>query len=297
MSNEATDRVADFVLGEFEEPRAPQPKHENPSGYHPDQFELLNLGQPEEDPRLRAQRQAQQILADAESKVSQARQSIEDAQTEAETIRQKAYEEGYQQGLEEGKIASQARIEASMSNLELAVTLLDRAKVNVLGNLEREIIALVQAAVDGLFVVDEALPGRLIGGVVRRAIEQVIVSGRVTVRCSRADFDAIGELQPELLEKFSALEIVDVVADEDLAPGDCMVDGGDTVIDATLATRRKAIFEQLEQSLRNGPPLDVTELAATGQNPVEREKDSGTKENQPVDDDWGAASSDEAEQW
>lgn len=293
MSNEARDAVSEFILGEFEATQAPPPKEEKPREYHPDQFELLNLGRPEEDPRLMAQRQAQQIVADAEDKVNQAQQSIEDAKTEAETIRSKAYEEGYRQGQEEGVLASRARIEAAMSNIEQAVSALDKAKANVLGNLEREIIALVQAAVDGLFVVEGALPQSLIHGVVNRAIEQVVMSGGVTVRCSRTDIDTIGELQPELLERFSLLERVDVSADEDLGPGDCMVETADTVIDATLATRRKAIFEQLEQSLRNGPPLDVSELAAKEPEPAPAQSET------PLADEggWEDAPADDSEEW
>ena len=297
MSSQARDRVSDFVLGEFEEPRRPQPEQEEPSAYHPDQFELLNLGRPQEDPREVAQRQARQILAEADEKVQQARQNIDEAQSESEAIRQKAYEEGYQQGLDEGKVASLARIEAAMSNIETAVASLDRAKHNVLGNLEREVIALVQAAVDGLFLVDNALPGRLVGGVVRRAIEQVVASGVVTVRCSGVDIDAINELQPQLLQRFGMLERVNVISDEELGPGDCMVEAADTVIDATLATRRKAIFEQLEQSLRNGPALDVDELAATEPGPRAPESEAEPQADSQADDGWGDAPADDPEQW
>ncbi len=297
MSSQARDSVSDFVLGEFEAPRKPQPEPEKPAGYHPDQFELLNLGKPQEDPREVAQRQAKRILADADEKVQQAQQGIAEAQSEAEAIRQKAYEEGYQQGLDEGKLASRARIEAAMSNIETAAASLDRAKHNVLGNLEREVIALVQAAVDGLFLVDNALPGKLIGGVVRRAIEQVVASGIVTVRCSSVDIGAINELQPQLLQRFGMLERVNVIADDELGPGDCMVEAADTVIDATLATRRGAIFAQLEQSLRNGPALDITELAVTDPGPRAKETDGEAQTDTQADDGWGDAPADDPEQW
>lgn len=251
---EPDSQVRDFSLGEFQTGRKPAPRPAGDTAFHPGQFEPLNLGQPEEDPRERAQRQAKQMVDEANAQVAQAKKDVE-------RIRAQAYEEGYKQGQQEGHAASQARIEAAMSNLEAAATALARAKANVLAHMEREIVALVQAAVDGVFLSVDAMPAKLLRQVVGRAVAQIGESERLTIHCSAADAETLREFRPQLLDAIASLAQVDLNVRDDLRPGDCLVESPETMVDATLQTRRQAILAQLEQTLRQGPPLDLAGLA------------------------------------
>ena len=53
------------------------------------------------------------------------------------------------------------------------------------------------------------------------------------------------------------LKYLDLMADDSLHPGDCLVEGPQSQVDATLATRRQKIFKLLEETFHQSPRLDV----------------------------------------
>jgi flagellar assembly protein FliH len=221
----------------------------------------------EEDPREAAQKEARQIIKKAEA-------ALAEAKSQAEQIRKDAYEQGYQQGTQEGMTACQARLEAGMDNLNRSLAALDQLKTGIMHGMEGEVLALILAVLDRIFLTEEAFPKHLIHQVVREAINQLTDAEKLTVRLSQTDISFVKEIQPELLQQSEELKHLKLLADPNLHPGDCLVESPVSKVDATLATRRKRVLNILEETFQKGGALD---LAAA----LERERPAPS---QPEDD-------------
>ncbi len=232
-------------------------------------FRLLVYGGRQEDPRDRAQHQAKEIIEKAEQESAA---KVAEAQSQADGIRNQAYEEGYQQGHEEGLNAAKALVHAAADNLGRALTKLDNARAEVMGGLEGEIIGLVQAVCDRVFATPDAVPAGVIKQVVREAVSRLLDFERVTVRLSQKDLSSIEEFRPELLKTFTELGRLNLLPDPALKPGECVVETPNARVDATMDTRRRRVFKALVETLKGNAPLDLT--------PVLEEK----KQTQPAEE-------------
>jgi flagellar assembly protein FliH len=235
---------------------APGPE---PAGEEQGGFRLLVYAGRQEDPRDRAQREAQGIMEKAQSESAGL---VEGAQAEAEGIRQKAYEEGYQQGHQEGMAAAQAMMNAAADNLGRAAEALASARALVMAGLEAEVVGLVQAACDRVLCSPGAAPEGLVKGVVLQAIGRLLDLEKVTVKVSPKDVSTLEEHRPAVLKTFTDLGRLNLVTDEGLKPGECKVETPTAQVDATLDVRRRRVFEALSEALQSGQPADLEPLAA-----------------------------------
>jgi flagellar assembly protein FliH len=138
------------------------------------------------------------------------------------------------------------------------LTVLERARAGVLAVMEEEIIALVQAVTDRILLAPGAVDPDLIRRVVRESIGRVSQAERLAVRLNPDDLERVREFRPRLLENMGRLKYLDLLPTQDLRPGDCLVEGPQTQVDATLATRRERIFQLLEDTFHQSAPLDLS---------------------------------------
>jgi len=258
LSRETLKRLArPFILATFEkDPSAAGNPPE--AAAEPEEFLPLVTAKQEIDPQDRVQHQAEDLLTQAQAELAS-------AQGEAADIRHKAseegYQKGYQQGLAEGVQASQARITAALDNLARAVEGLNAAKARVLAAMEGEVIALVQAVVDHVFLTKQAVDPNLVRQAAAEAVKRLAEAEKVTLRVNPGDMENIKEFRPELGKNMQQLKHMQILADPLLAPGDIVADTPTCQIDATLATRRARIFKLLEETLQQSHPLDLSPLA------------------------------------
>lgn len=251
-------------------------------------FRLLVYGGRQEDPLERAERQAAELMADARSGVDAAR-------SEADGIRSQAYEEGYAQGQEEGREAGRARVEAALMDLTRTLTALDQGRVQAMEGLEDELVALVQAVAERVLMAPGVVPRDLVRDLTAKAISRLTSAETVTVRLAPADIALVEEFRPQLLKEVRGLKRLHLVEEEGMSPGDCVVESPSARVDATLATRRKRIFDLLGDTLHQGPEINWQALetedeaaarpedaeageAAAEESPSEPEPDSGRED-------------------
>lgn len=211
----------------------------------------------QEDPRETARREAERMKAEAGRMVSEAQGQVESLTREA---REQGYQAGYDQGLTEGKEAAAAMMAAAAENLARAVEVLDQARARVMAHLEREVVALVAASTDLVLMTPGAVKPELIKNVVRRAIEKAGQAERLTVRLHPEDLDLVQEFRPELAKGLSRLQHLDLEADADLGRGECLVEAPLGQVDATLDTRRRQLWQVLEETLHQDEGLDLEPL-------------------------------------
>lgn len=119
--------------------------------------------------------------------------------------------------------------------------------------LEEGIVALVHAAVERILLSPDAVDPALIRRVVREAVSRANQAERVAVRLNPDDLERVREFRPKLLEGMGRLKYLYLIADGELRPGDYLVEGPHSQVDATMATRRQRIFSLLEETYH--PPV------------------------------------------
>ena len=284
-----------FKLLELDRPRpAPAPAERHiPTHANLSDFQALFVGTKVVDPRKQAVDQARAITEQAKAVSEQAKAELEQAKAQVEGIKKKGYEEGYEQGLKEGKEASAGLIMASCDNLGRAVEALERAKTQVLAGMEDEIIALVQAVVDRIFLIPGAVHPELVRQVARASVHKLSESDTLTLALNPSDLNTVEEFAPQIKQGLGQLKLLNLIADESLHPGDCRVTTAEAQVEASLETRRQRIFGVLEDLAQRSEGLDLDAVLAKIPPAVEALRQEARQGKTKVTpDDFGAVPSD-----
>lgn len=186
-----------------------------------------------------ARERAGAILAEARLQAEQIRKP---AQEEA---RKAGFEAGRQQGLEQGRKEGQAEGARTFAEKSAALT---RALEAALRAIEEEKRALLRRGHDELLALAVRIAEKIVGATVARhpdavretvarAIELASTRIGVSVRLHPGDVESVRAFLPQLHQRFTDLEPVQLVGDEAVAPGGCVVRTREGEVDATLQTQ------------------------------------------------------------
>jgi type III secretion protein L len=180
-----------------------------------------------------ANAQARHILRQAEE---EANRIVEEARQQAEELRQKGYDDGYQEGL--GQHTEQTtRALYEVRKMRDAI--------------EPEYIRLVRACVEK--VIGEELKQRpdSIVGIVRSALKDATQQREINVRVHPADAEALRRNQRKLLDVLARANLLEVREDDTVARGGCIVITELGTIDASLERQLAGIEAALQAELDN----------------------------------------------
>ena len=187
------------------------------------------------------------ILRAAEyARLLEAQSILDDASAEAEAIRKRAeeaYEERKKQGYEDGVLDGQMQQAEKMLETGMQA-------VEYLEGLERQIVEVVTTAVRK--IVGELDDNERIVRVVRTALEQVRGRQRVVVRVCPEEEPQVREALAPMLAKNAASSGIELVADQRMKAGDCMLESEMGVVDAGLEVQLKAIEHALSARIGEG---------------------------------------------
>ncbi len=205
-------------------------------------------------------RQAKRLREAAQAK---ARRIIEDAQCQAESLRQKAHTDsatqGHQEGFEKGKSEGhqQGLREGHQEALDQAkeqLQSLQQAWIEAMGQWEAKRQDMEQEAGKAVLELAVRLGQKLVHRVIQIdkevAVEQVaaVLSHvlrpvDVTVRICADDRPVLEESMPRLTAEFPQLKHVQLVDDPEMTRGGCVVSYGQGRIDATIETQLERVVE------------------------------------------------------
>ena len=180
------------------------------------------------------------------ARVLEAQSILDDANAEAEAIRKRAeeaYEERKKQGYEDGVLDGQMQQAEKMLETGMQA-------VEYLEGLEHQIVEVVTTAVRK--IVGELDDNERIVRVVRTALEQVRGRQRVVVRVCPEEEPQVREALAPMLVKSSASSGIELVADQRMKAGDCMLESEMGVVDAGLDVQLKAIEHALTARIGEG---------------------------------------------
>lgn len=188
--------------------------------------------------------------------LAEARARLEAAQAEAEQIREAARAAGYTEGLAAGRAEGQAqgyaeglaRAEAeARQQVEALRRLAENVRVEwarLVREAEEEVVRLALAIAEKVIRHTLAVDPQALAALVRAALEQVALTGTVRLRVHPQDWDALSRHWPAVQPTVGEGSY-EIVADEQVRPGGCLIEAGPSRIDAQVETQLAAIRRAL----------------------------------------------------
>ncbi|NLL77997.1 MAG: hypothetical protein GX235_12265 [Clostridiales bacterium] len=192
--------------------------------------------------------QAQRILEEAHSEAESIRSEVmTKAQLEGEELRQRAYEEGKEQGYEAGYNEGVAQIEKQRKRLEEEKIRLEKEYQELVKTLEPKFVETLTDIYEKIFKVDLTKERDIIMHLLSSAMHKIEGSSSYLIHVSKEDYPYVSMKKEELLvSAVPSNASIEIVEDITLGLNDCMIETDGGVFDCGLGTQ----LEELTQKLR-----------------------------------------------
>jgi flagellar assembly protein FliH len=157
-------------------------------------------------------------------------------------LRQVTIQGAREQGLQQGRAAAETQFKQQLQTLRALIESIQSERkgyVNDLGDTAAEIVFAAVAKILG----DGFEPSTAVAAV-REAIRCSRERGRLLIRVAPEDFKLLSSYRAELLEGASTSD-VELVADEQVKCGGCLLEGASGTLDARLETQMQRLREAL----------------------------------------------------
>jgi len=166
---------------------------------------------------------------------------LAEARRQADALLQEAYQEGLKRGVDAGRQSFLDSVGQSAEALTRAAEAMRRAREEFLGSLEPQAVRLASAIAERVIRREvQTDPARM----ARACLHELVDRERVTVRLNPGDCETLQKEDISLLEQFDGVKQLQVVADDAVEPGGCLVDTETILVDGQLSA-------QVERGLDN----------------------------------------------
>lgn len=176
--------------------------------------------------------EASEVLAKS---LEQAAKKKEDVEKECEELRQKAKEEGHQEGL----------VQFNERILDLEAHLR-----NAYQETQHSILKLALQAAKKIVGRELELHPDAIVDIVMQALAPVKQSHRITIFVNKVDKDILEENKPKIKELFEQLQFLGVQERPDIAPGGCIIETESGIINASVDNQWKALEAAFQKYMK-----------------------------------------------
>ncbi len=159
----------------------------------------------------------------------------ERAEKEAEELKKKGYEEGYQEGL---------------TQLNENILALDNEKKRLRHEMNQLILPLALKAAKKIVAGELKANPETIVDIVLQAIAPVLQNRKITIYVNKADKEILETEKPRLKEKLEQLELLMIKEREDISPGGCMIETETGIINATIENQWRGIEAAFDRYLK-----------------------------------------------
>ena len=186
-----------------------------------------------------------------------AKEQLQAAENDAERLRDEArregYEQGFNQGFEEGRAEGEqiygAMIRSNEDALANTLAEIKQAGDTMISDMESDIIDLCFSVLRKITALDKATDGEIYKSIIKKAISQVDLTGRVTVRLPHEDFERFFPSGTVNFEINDTTVTANIVSDPEFAEGDIAVDTDSETVIATAETQLHNIEVAFKHSI------------------------------------------------
>ncbi len=178
---------------------------------------------------------------------------VETARAEAQAIRDKAMEEGRAEGLAAGEKELEELKEDASQRLMGAAVAVEGTRKTVLAELEEELIQLVNMASSKVVAQELSINPGITANVVLAALKLISQTRWVKIRINPQDLEMVESLRAGIQAEYPDLAKVDLIPDEAVVQGGCMVITESEEIDDTVETRLRNMAREMDRVLKGIP--------------------------------------------
>jgi len=160
---------------------------------------------------------------------------------------QEAYQEGLKRGVEAGREAFQESVGQAAEALAKAAEAIQQSRQQFLDSLEPQVVHLACAIAERIVHREVHTDPGLATRMAKACLNQLVDRGRVTVRLNPDDYEALQKEDVSLLEEYDGVEQLQVLADEAVEPGGCLVDTEAVLVDGQLSTQFERVLDSLSE--------------------------------------------------
>jgi flagellar assembly protein FliH len=166
----------------------------------------------------------------------------------SEDIKEKAYREGFELGLKEGREKAENESKEILQRLESLIKSLQRIREEIYKKAEEEILELSVAIAKKILRRELELNRSSILQLVREAIRRLTEEDTIKIYLSFEDFELVKRHREELLRELGESKNLIISPSQEVSPGGCFVETEFAQVDARLETQ----LETIVQGLKNG---------------------------------------------
>jgi len=174
---------------------------------------------------------------------------IADAKARVSAIERDAYEKGLAEGHEAGKTESSAEVSFLIGSLKDCVQKLTGGRNEFYAKAEKEMVDLVILVASEILVKEIKEDRDIITEVIRKAVGELHSKQSVTIRLNNADVEMAVSMHETFLKEMDDLESLEIVVDNSITPGGCILKTNVGMIDATVEGRLADIHRNLKAQL------------------------------------------------
>ncbi|MGN0338131.1 MAG: FliH/SctL family protein [Lachnospiraceae bacterium] len=191
--------------------------------------------EPEPEPQIdyvaQAKEQAEQIISEANA---EAVMIHDKASKDADTLREMARQEGYQNGYESAKQQADEELRAGREELARREQELQAKYEDAMAELEPKLLDTILTVFDEVFRMQFSGKREILLHLVKNAMRGIRETRQYKVRVSEAEVSFLREHKEELQEKVGEDVQIEIVMDPDLSESQCIIDADSGVYDCSL---------------------------------------------------------------
>lgn len=206
--------------------------------------------------------EAKALLAQARSEAltilgkarTQSQEKLEQTQSQVDTIRDNAYEEGFKAGFAEGYSDANAQVEQeTLETLKSVQVLVDgayEAERLILKNFEKQAVKIIAHITEKILCRELADQPDILLNMVEHAIDSLYLSGKIQVVVSSQVIQNLRQHSAATLEGMDSLRRFEWIADPALATTEIYIIGQEGCFNLSPSSQMDKILEPVEQMLK-----------------------------------------------
>ncbi len=161
-------------------------------------------------------------------------------------LEQEAYEKGFAQGQKDGMELGRQQYESMAAKLKELLRSLEAEIERHVLNLEKPLLSLVKMMAEKVIHREISLGPEVLKDCLQEALQYVVEQSRVRLHLHPEDIEYMEDIVQELAKEFSRLKDFELVPDESLSRGGCLLETDFGLIDATYERKWREILQKLE---------------------------------------------------
>ncbi|HOJ33833.1 MAG TPA: FliH/SctL family protein [Candidatus Hydrogenedentes bacterium] len=186
----------------------------------------------------------------------QAAAMLQEARAQAEQKVREAYEEGFRRGIEAGKKEYLESVQTSVQALRRAVLETESAKAALIQRFEQEILEVSRVIVQRILHREARSDKMAIVKVLRAVLDHLSDKRKLSIHVNPQDVEILRREQTDIFDALVGMEHFEVVPDNNVAQGGCLVETESAFVDAQLDTQLNRILDVLWEIPCEQPPKE-----------------------------------------